>query len=222
MGVRDEQNPVPAGPTQVELDSAKIRTLAHPLRARLLAALRLDGPATATGLARTLATNTGATSYHLRQLAEVGLVIEEPDRGSTRQRWWRAAHERHRWAPTDFEQDPDDRAASDWLIEFALRALTEQAGRWHAARPGYPRPWRDAASYHDSLLDLTPDQLKGLNAELVEVVERYRTGPGPSRRIETPDRPAGGSATAGQTEQVFFAMYGFPLVRPDAERGGVS
>jgi len=60
---------------EVHLDARQIRVLAHPLRFRLLGRLRLDGPATATGLARALETNTGATSYHLRQLADVGLVV---------------------------------------------------------------------------------------------------------------------------------------------------
>ena len=74
----------------IKLNSQQIRTLAHPLRSRLLGALRVDGPATATTLAQALDTNTGATSYHLRQLAEVGLVAEDVDRGTGRQRWWRA------------------------------------------------------------------------------------------------------------------------------------
>ena len=72
--------------------------LAHPLRLRLLGRLRTDGPATATALAEKLGTNTGATSYHLRQLAEVGLVAEDPDLGTGRQRWWRARHDVSSWA----------------------------------------------------------------------------------------------------------------------------
>jgi DNA-binding transcriptional ArsR family regulator len=63
-------------PTILRLDPGALKILAHPLRSRLLTALRLHGPATATELATTLATNTGATSYHLRKLASVGLVEE--------------------------------------------------------------------------------------------------------------------------------------------------
>jgi hypothetical protein len=36
--------------------------------------------------------NTGATSYHLRQLADAGLVLEDDSRGNARDRWWQAAH----------------------------------------------------------------------------------------------------------------------------------
>ncbi|WP_428995029.1 helix-turn-helix domain-containing protein [Kribbella qitaiheensis] len=40
------------------------------MRNRMLGLLRVHGPATATTLAERLGVNTGATSYHLRQLAE--------------------------------------------------------------------------------------------------------------------------------------------------------
>src|SRR5690625_2999971 len=96
------------------LESAAIRVLAHPLRSRLLARLRLEGPATATVLARELGTNTGATSYHLRRLAAVDLV-EDTSLGSGRERVWKAAHEGHSWFESDFDDDPGDRSASEWL-----------------------------------------------------------------------------------------------------------
>ena len=87
-----------------------MKVLAHPLRTRLLGALRLEGPATATGLARLLGTNTGATSYHLRRLADVGLV-EETGTGTGRQRVWRAAHDRHSWTTSAAGDAPDAVAA---------------------------------------------------------------------------------------------------------------
>ncbi len=84
-------------------------TLAHPLRARLLAALRLDGPATATPLAARLGTNSGATSYHLRKLAGVG-IVEDDEPTNRRDRVWRAAHSSTSWVSTDFDGDPDAQA----------------------------------------------------------------------------------------------------------------
>ena len=50
-------------------------------------------PATATTLATRLGLNTGATSYHLRQLAQHGFIVEDAERGNARDRWWRAAHQ---------------------------------------------------------------------------------------------------------------------------------
>src|SRR5687768_3039492 len=124
----DESSAVPH--SVVHLNALQIRTLAHPLRARLLAVLRLDGTATATTLARLLDTNTGATSYHLRQLADVGLVVEEADLGTGRQRFWRAAHDASTWRPTDFDDDPDAQAAAEWIEHQQLKLMGEQAERW--------------------------------------------------------------------------------------------
>lgn len=185
----------------VRLDHSQIRVLAHPLRLRLLGALRADGPATATMLARSLGTNTGATSYHLRQLAEVGLVIEDVDRAAGRQRWWRAAHQASSWQPGDFDDDPDASAASAWIQGHALRVVAEEAERWVAARRSYPQAWRDAAGFSDALLELTPQRLRALNDELGAVVERYRREPNPAE---------------DGTEQVLVLHAGFP--RPAARR----
>jgi DNA-binding transcriptional ArsR family regulator len=181
----------------VHLDRKQIRTLAHPLRVRLLGALRADGPATATKLAQVLGTNTGATSYHLRQLADAGLVVEEPDRATGRQRWWRAAHDSSSWRSGDFDDDPDASAASDWVQGYGLRFMTEEADHWLAARRSYPDAWRDAADFSDFLLELAPQRLRALNDELHAVVERYRQAPPPSD---------------GDTEQVLVLLAGFPRI----------
>src|SRR5688500_3139681 len=76
------------------LGAETLRALTHPLRTRLLSSLRLHGPSTASQLAERLGVNSGATSYHLRQLADAGLVVEDAERGNARDRWWRAAHKR--------------------------------------------------------------------------------------------------------------------------------
>ena len=78
----------PQVPT-VHLDRAALAMLAHPLRSRLLDELRISGPATATTLAAVLHTNSGATSYHLRKLAEVALVVDS-GQGTGRRRLWSA------------------------------------------------------------------------------------------------------------------------------------
>lgn len=163
--------------SRVQLDSRQIRTLAHPLRARLLGALRLDGPATATALAGALGTNTGATSYHLRQLADVGLVLEETDRGTARQRWWRAAHEVSSWRSTDFDDDPDASAASDWFQSHLVSRTAEESERWVAAQHDWPQAWRAVAGFSDYQLRLSPGQLRALNQEISKVVERYDREP---------------------------------------------
>jgi predicted ArsR family transcriptional regulator len=173
-------------PTQVNLDAKQIRVLAHPLRSRLLGRLRLDGPATATRLAGALGTNTGATSYHLRQLADVGLVAEDEGAGRGRERWWRAAHDMSSWQRDAFAGDPDATAASDWLDSNALQQFVARAESWQRARPGESPAWRTAAGFSDYILTLGTEQLSALTAELDAVVERYRAlgeaDPGPDAR----------------------------------------
>ena len=75
---------------QIELsDPAALRGLAHPVRLRLVALLRREGPLTASEAGRRLGESSGSTSYHLRQLERFGLVEEAGERRG-RQRPWRA------------------------------------------------------------------------------------------------------------------------------------
>lgn len=188
-------------PREARLDPRSVRVLAHPLRSRLLSRLRTEGPATATVLARALDTNTGATSYHLRKLAEVGLVLEE-EGGAGRERWWRAAHEFTTLSPRDLEGDPDAEAAFAWLKDEYFRQFTEKAQRWREAQSGWSLKWREAAGASDSMLELTPDELKAMQQEIWEVAERYRTSA--RARAEVPEDES------ANRRRVFFFMHCFP------------
>ena len=157
----------------VHLTSAMVRALAHPIRSQLLAALRTGGPATASSLAAALGTNSGATSYHLRQLADVGLVVEDVERGNRRDRWWNAAHRSHSWHDTEHDRDPDDRAAADWLLRNAHRVYGRQVERWHDRRFEWPTAWRDAADQSDFRIIVTADELAELDRRLHAVIAEY-------------------------------------------------
>jgi DNA-binding transcriptional ArsR family regulator len=167
------------------LDPVAIKVLAHPLRSRLLAELRLNGPATATTLADALGTNTGATSYHLRKLASVDLV-EETGEGKGRERWWRASHEMHSWFSTDLDDDPDGIAVAAWLRGESLRRFQVFAEEWFASEYDWPVEWRDAGGSSDYLLELSAAQLSDLERDLFEVIDRHRKmpqGPDPARVV---------------------------------------
>jgi predicted ArsR family transcriptional regulator len=169
----------------VHLDRRQIRVLAHPLRSRLLGRLRVDGPATATTLAEVLGTNTGATSYHLRQLAEAGLVVDEERPGSGRQRWWRAAHDVTSWRRSNYDEDPEAAAAAEWLEAYQLSRMVEHTEAWRRASPHEPAAWRDATELSDYLLTLDAAQTRALLDELDAVINRHRvagTEPGPGAR----------------------------------------
>ena len=159
--------------TTLRLDPTALRVLAHPLRSRLLTALRSGGPATATALARSLGTNTGATSYHLRRLAGVGLVTEQAG-GKGRERWWRATTDAHDWTERDVASDPEAAAASDWLKRHYLRSFIDRYERWLDTAEAWPIDWRVAAESGDAILFGTPTDLASFQRELLELLDRYR------------------------------------------------
>ena len=166
MAERDER-------AVARVDSARLHALAHPTRSRLLSVLRLEGPSTATALAQRLGTNSGQTSYHLRRLADVGLVTEDTDRGNARERWWRAAHTTTYYSGVDFRHDPDDRAAAGWLMGFHVRQHARWVQDWLDTYDEWSDEWVDAATLSDYQLHLTPERLKAMNDELDAVIGRY-------------------------------------------------
>ena len=154
------------------MDSTAVRTLAHPLRSRLLTALRERGSATATDLAAVLGTNSGATSYHLRKLAEVGLVADTGD-GDGRRRVWAPVEE---GGPdlVDDAADEDTETAMGWLERDWLRHFGDKFGRWLDLRDAWPARWRTSTGMNDYLLVVSAEQLDALHADLEDLIERYR------------------------------------------------
>lgn len=153
------------------------RVLAHPLRSRLLAELQVNGDATGAELARALATHTGATSYHLRRLESVGLVVDT-GLGDGRSRRWRALQPPvgldSSAVDSDETGDPDDLAAADWLARDYLEHFTQRAHQWIEHRSTWPAAWRDVTGLEDHLVQVSAEQLTALRAELLELMERYR------------------------------------------------
>lgn len=154
-----------------------LRTLAHPLRSRLLGQLRVHGEATATTLAAALGTHTGATSYHLRRLEAAGLVYDT-GHGDGRRRVWAAVPESRPDDPAD-PLDEDDEAAARWLQRDYVEHFAERANAWIDQQDAWPAPWQQDCGLTDHAVLVTDEQLTALVAELAEVLERYRrTGAG--------------------------------------------
>ena len=156
------------------LDAHSITVLAHPLRSRILSALRKEGASTATALARLLDTNTGATSYHLRKLAEVKLVEETPE-GVGKERWWKPTTDRHHFDATAVGDDPDAQAAHDWLQRHYFQIASDQYSHWLDTAQEWPLEWQDVAGGSDYVLQLTPARAAAMEKELEAVFEKYRT-----------------------------------------------
>ena len=160
-------------------ERSALRTLAHPLRSRILAELRVHGRATATDLARALDTHTGATSYHLRQLEAVGLV-EDTATGTGRRRVWEAVAQEQAALVTastgegDDDVDEDDAHAVDWLALDYLAHFGERARSWLTEQQAWESVWQEVCGLEDHTVQVTAEQATALRAELLEVLDRYR------------------------------------------------
>jgi DNA-binding transcriptional ArsR family regulator len=157
----------------IEIDARTLRAIAHPLRMRMLGILRTEGPATATGLAERLGESSGTTSWHLRQLAEHGFIVEDTEQGSRRDRWWRAAHEFTRVRSEDFLDDPDNAGAVAAFLFEAVGIYYRNATNFIAQMRSWGKEWVEAADISDFQLSLTPPELAELHEKLHEVVRRY-------------------------------------------------
>lgn len=159
------------------LDAVSLKALAHPLRVRLLGLLREGGPSTATALAGRLGESSGTTSYHLRQLAGAGFVVEDTERGNARERWWRAAQQSTRLESTDWPDDPATKAALDVYLGAVVDASAARVSEFLAEQDSWPRKWQDAFTVSDFVLSLTATELRRLNEEAERLVESYRRPP---------------------------------------------
>ncbi|MBT2542496.1 helix-turn-helix transcriptional regulator [Streptomyces sp. ISL-44] len=174
-----------AQPNVRTLDAHALRGLAHPLRMRLLAALRQDGPATASQLAERLGESSGATSYHLRQLAAHGFVEDAPEHGKGRERWWKASHDGTAFDEgLIFDGDTATRGAADVFLAEIARIHTQELDTWLGTAHEWPTEWRGASDLSDFTLKLTAGQSHELIHKIHDLINSYRELP-PSDDTET-------------------------------------
>ena len=148
----------------------QLKALTHPTRIRMLGMLRIDGPATATSLAARLGLNTGATSYHLRQLAQHGFVVDDDSQGNGRERWWKAAH-RSTTTGHVSAVDPEVRETTEAYLQSVVVVMTELVQRAVEEMPLLPPEWDQASTFSDWVVRLTPGRAKALVEALADLTE---------------------------------------------------
>lgn len=182
------------------VDAASLKALAHPLRVDLFDRLAMLGPATASQLAEALSESSGATSYHLRQLARHGFIEEDPERGNAKERYWRVPRGGVTMNPTDFEEGSAEREAGTLVV----RQMTEQRYRHvdNFLRRGerdFGKEWVTASALMTARASLTVEELGKVNEEIAaaidSVLDTYR------------DR-----GTVPGARPVVLQYNGFPLV----------
>ncbi|MFJ1597650.1 ArsR/SmtB family transcription factor [Streptomyces sp. NPDC088261] len=165
----------PAGGDVHDLDPRSLRGLAHPIRMRLLSTLRHQGPATASQLGERLGESSGATSYHLRQLATYGFVEDVPELGKGRERWWKAARRGVTFDRSLYtDVDPETRTALEVFLQELANSHTRELSTWIGSIGDWPVEWHGAANVSDYTLRLTPELATEMNAKAHALIESYR------------------------------------------------
>jgi hypothetical protein len=125
---------------------------------------------TATQAAEATGESVASCSFHLRQLAKYGLV-EEAGGGRGREKPWQATA-----LSTSWDRDAGDPAAAA-AVEALQLAIAERyfefTVRWIDAQSQESTEWQDAAQFGDSLLYLTPAELRDLTGKFKSLLRPY-------------------------------------------------
>jgi len=183
-------------------DVGTLKALGHPLRMKLYRALIVTGAATASQLGEQVDEAPSLVSYHLRKLAEHGLIEEaEPRSGDGRERWWRPASGGVSVRGGDFRDAPEKEAAHLAFTRLFHEQRSDLYRRYLDERATWPTEWNDAAPDSEATLRLTAGELSELKDELLAVIRKYDD----KGRVEE---------AAGDTEgreNVALNLYGFPF-----------
>ncbi|MFD9906423.1 ArsR/SmtB family transcription factor [Streptomyces sp. NPDC059063] len=184
-------------------DLGTLKALGHPLRLKLYRALYVRRTATASQLAEEVDGAVSLVSYHLRKLAEHGLIEEAPgaQRGDGRERWWRPAQEGLSFHRRDFADAPEKLAAHTAVSRTVVEQRTDAYLRYLDEQAAWSPEWQAAADGCDFLLRLTAAELAELNDEVRAVIKKFT-----DRGNAAHDT----GATEGR-ENVAVHLYGFPF-----------
>lgn len=182
-------------PTFEVTDPRTLRGLAHPMRLALIGLLRREGPLTATEAGALLGHSPASCSFHLRQLAKYGLVVEAGG-GTGRRRPWRATARTTSWPSVS--ADPQQAAAATELsLALADRYFAATAA-YLERRGGESAEWQSAAMFGDAILYVTADELAAISDQVEMLLGRYS-----ERTHEARLRPEG-------ARHVTFVRLAFP------------
>ncbi len=198
----------------------------HPVRAALLDLIGRLGAATATDAARELGGTTGLYSFHLRQLAEAGLIEQAPTEGGRARPWRLPSGTAALPAPTDLATPtapaslpapatPTTPAASAALPNPEKRRTPSPSGGGAASVPGEQQAPSDA--------EISP-VARGLEEESYrQWLERRGEAPERWRRDEafsqvvylTPEEMAGVAEVVRAVIDQFRHREDHPSARPE-------
>jgi hypothetical protein len=107
-------------------------------------------------------------------LARHGFITDDVDvshGGSSRERWWRAAHRSTEFGGADSEQDDEARDAVGAFLQAVAVVQAEQVQRAVEERELLPASWREVSTLADWELRLTPARARALLEALETLVD---------------------------------------------------
>lgn len=176
-----------------------LKALTHPDRLKMLGILRLEGAQTATTLAARLGLNSGATSYHLRQLAEHGFIETDETLGNKRDRWWRARHE-----STIFEPAEAKGEALNATLAMMQSVTSRHAVDMQRAQERFldlPLDWRKAQTLSDYTIAMPAEEARALMDAIHDILMRAKA-----------EAPAPGEPLPEGWRPFTVHLHGFPYV----------
>ena len=157
-------------------EGAVLAALAHPLRVALLYQLNALGSRTASQCAQALGETPANCSYHLRQLAKVGLVTRD-EAGNGRERPWRSVYTGLSLRPPVDDADPDvvtaARATRASVANIEIEEHARLARQYLRLEPRAAKAWRDVAGVNSYSLRLTAGELDELVQALDAAIRPY-------------------------------------------------
>jgi DNA-binding transcriptional ArsR family regulator len=165
--------------TAREIDASAMKAFAHPLRMRMYEYLNDHDAATATMLARHTGESTGQTSYHLRQLQRHGFVEEDTERGTGRERWWKAVGFNMRGQV--LAQDSTLRPAVALTLQRVVNERGEALQSWYERSEREDTAWVEATVNSKVTARMTREESRRLVHDLMTVIHE-RTEEAKARR----------------------------------------
>jgi DNA-binding Lrp family transcriptional regulator len=152
-------------------DPRAMRALTHPVRLALIEAMGHAGrPLTATEAGELIGESPTTCSFHLRQLAKYGFV-EEAAAGPGRRRPWRLSGMGVRF--TDAHEDPEAATAATVLGRVLRARWLDRARASLEDRHALSPEWREATGDFQYVLHVTPEELEGIQREVIDLLTRY-------------------------------------------------
>jgi DNA-binding transcriptional ArsR family regulator len=149
-------------------DPEAMRALAHPIRLALLDRLQLEGTATAAELADELEVTAPQMRAHLQELETFGLVRRTEEDDS----WSGAA----KGLVFELPDDPEGAEVARKLSNMMLLRSADLPGQWAAEdEPQLAPEWVRASGVINSRVTLTPDELRGLQEGLEQLLAPFIT-----------------------------------------------